>query len=440
MPQHQDTDQSIWAREDVIVTSAREPQSGRRIHLVKVLETEEIFELGEPEYRIWKEFEGGRSLVAVEGAVAARLGDQYSDNLRRFVAELAMRGLLYGAPLDEIVDEFSEDPVARQLRLRYPIEPDGRELIRPYNRILLFDPNEPFAALARCFWFVKYLVWPIVFASIVAGLLLIKHFTELSQDFPPTVLSAYGIPHGVFTLFTINLTRIIVMGAVIRHYGARMRFFSLDFKFGIWPRFHVDKRGMLRLRRTPQLWSHSSPFFVRLAFFSGGAFGWWWFRENGSILSQLFLLVCQAGAADMACAAQPLFKNETYYWMCVYFEEPYLNERAVDALRRVFRGQINPLRLPQQEKAALVIYAGAILFSILLCGYIVITMFARLTGNYRGVGLASFLGLCGLFSIWFMARRARARRQREAHDDRRSVRRTFRRTIRREPELAPLEE
>ena len=433
-----DGDGLIWAREDVVVTSALHPQSGHRSYFVKVTETDEIFELGEVEYQIWKAFEGGLSLAAAERELAARLDGESSKKLRGLVAELALRGLLQGDIPDELFEEFAEDPRVRRLQLRYPIEPDGGDPARPYFRFLLFDPNPPFAALARWFGFLRHLRWPIVIAAVLACLVLIKHSYELGVDFPPTILYANGIPHCLFTLLTINLVRTLVMGSVIRHYGARMRFFSIDLRFGIWPRFHVDKRGMMLLKRTPQLWSHSSPFFVRLGFFGFGTLGWWWFRGNGSILSPFCLLLSQAGLIDLAISAQPFFKNETYAWICAYFEEPYLNERAVAALRSVFLGKASPFDLPPIEKAALTAYGVSVVFCLMLVAYFVVTLFMGYTGKYRGVGLSLFLMLCLLFSFWIMARRNRKKRTQAIRVARRAQRRLVRSGAGGAPEFAPL--
>lgn len=428
----------IWTRKNVIVTTGRDPRSGRQTYYIKFVETDEIFELGEIEYRIWKAFEHGVSLDAAESWVAAHLGDQYSDNLRGFVAELALRGLLEGGIPRELLKEFTDNPRLQSLQLRFPIDPEGRDPAPPYYRFLLFEPNAVFSRMARWLAFMKHSRWPIVFIAVLGGFTMLKHTYEFHLDFPPTLLSTYGIPHALFTILTINLVRCVTMGVVMRHYGARVRYFSLDIVFGVWPRFHVDKKGMLRLKRTPQLWAHSSPFFVRLAFFGGGALGWWWFRQNGSILSPLFLLAAWAGLADMVISAQPFLKSETYYWFCAYFDEPYLHDRAIDAVRSVFLGKKSPFDLRPIEKAALTAYALSVVISSLLVVYFVIGLAIGYTGKYRGVGLAIYLGIIALFTYWFIQRQARRRRTQATRAARRRRRRNERRDDEADLGLAPI--
>lgn len=437
-PRTRDERDLIWTREDVIVTAGQDPRTGRPTYYVKLTETDEIFELGEVEHEVWQQFADGCSLDAAERAVAERMGSEFRPKFRSLVAEFAMRGLLRGAIPDELLEEFAADPRARRVHLQYQIDPNERDPTRPYYRFPLFDANRLFGQLAKWFWFLKYSIWPIGLATVVAGLVLIKHSVELHADFPPKVLTAYGIPHGLFTLITINIARNVVMGAVIRHYGARVRVFSLDLRFGFWPRFHVDKRGMLRLKRTPQLWAHSSTFFVRLAFFSFGALGWWAFRGDGTTKSALFLLACQAGLIDMIVSALPFFKSETYYWFAAYFEEPFLRERAQAALRSVFSRRTNPFDLPPIERTALVAYGLSMVASLLLVAYSVANLFMAWTGRYRGTGLALYLAVCAMFAFWLVMRRARRQKKETAQAEKRERRRQGRRD--RAAEFAPLAE
>src|SRR5579872_2214800 len=85
----------IRMREDVVVTSAPDPRGGR-VYYVKINSTGEVFELGQDEFEIWKQFESGAPLEAAEDAAASHFGEGFRDKLRAFVADLATRGLLIG--------------------------------------------------------------------------------------------------------------------------------------------------------------------------------------------------------------------------------------------------------------------------------------------------------------------------------------------------------
>src|SRR5215207_6875824 len=242
-PEDKDDRNLIWVREDVVMTSGPN-REGVLTYYVKIRETEEIFELGEVEYSVWEQFLGGRSLEAAERRAVESLGSEFRGKFRGLVAELAMRGLLVGAIPEELLAEFAADPRARQIRLQHQVDPDERAPRAYFNRFLLFEPNRPFSLLARWFGFMKYSVWPIAFIAILGGLVLIKHLPEMNKDIhslKDTGLVGYGIPHLLLMLFTIKLVRNIVEATVIRYYGAEIRIFSLDFLFGFWPRFHIDK-------------------------------------------------------------------------------------------------------------------------------------------------------------------------------------------------------
>jgi hypothetical protein len=396
----------IWARDDVVVTSGVN-RSGVLTYYIKVAETEEIFELGEVEYSVWEQFLSGKSLEAAERAAVEGQSREFRSRFRGLVAELAIRGLLHGAIPDELLAEFAAQPRARQVRLQHQVDPDEKGLRWNFNRIRLFEPNRPFSLLARWFGFMKHAVWPIVFAAFLGGLVLIKHLPELGADMHSlqgTGLVGMGIPHILLMLFTIKLLRNIVEAAVIRYYRAEIRVFSIDFLFGFWPRFHIDKKATLRLARTPQLWVHSSPTFVRMFFFGFGALGWWWFRGDGTLKSELCLLMCRSGLFDMMLSMLPFRrgagKNESYYWISAYFEEPFLRERALAALRSLFSRRIGAPELGPIERAALLAYGLSMVASAILIAYIVVALIMTLTGEYRGAGITLFVASCLVFGVW----------------------------------------
>ena len=431
----------IWARDDVVVTSGVN-RDGLRTHYIKITETEEIFELGDAEYSVWQEFAGGQSLEHAEHAVVERLGSEFDSSFRSLVAELAIRGLLLGAIPDKLLDDFSADPRAQEIRLQHQIDPDDRETKWGFYRFPLFEPNRPFSLLARWFGFMRHAVWPIGFAAFLGGLVLIKHSTELYQDSPPQVLAGYGIPHLLIMLLTVKLARNVVIATAIRYYGARIRVFSIDFLFGFWPRFHVDKRGLLRLKRTPQLWGHSSPSFARLAFFGFGALGWWWFHGDGTTKSAWCLMLCQAGLIELIISTLPLRfggKNEMYYWCCAYLEEPFLRERAHAALRGLFSREIGAFDLTSIERTALIAYGLSMVASLLFVAYFVINLLMAWTGHFRGAGLALFLTICAVLGLWMLMQRSRRQKRMAAVLEVRQQRRSSGRR-RRASELDPLTE
>ena len=385
----------ITARKDVRVTSSVEPKSGRRVYYVKVNDTEEIFELGENEYEIWKEFEDGASLEAAEPAAEQRFGGEFRNKLRMLVADLALRGLLGGDLPPDLVNDFERDQ-QRSLRPLL-IDSEGRYRQHSWYRLVLMDPDALFGVLARWLSWMRYLRWPLTVAAGLGLMVLFKHVQAYSTDFHAVIIRWGRVPHAVLTLLSLNLTRVIAQGAVSRYYGARVRYLSIDLVYGVWPRFHEDKKGILALARTPQLWSHSTPFFVRLAYFSVGTLGWWWLRGNGSDLSGYCLLLSQAAIADFATATLPVFKNETYFWFCAFHRDPVLQDRGKAALRSMFfLAKGTPRHISPVEKLALTLYGLSMLIALLVILLTMITFFMGLTGTYLGFGFSIFLILIAL--------------------------------------------
>jgi hypothetical protein len=420
----------IWARDDTVVTStptAAPDIDGSRTYYVKVLETGEIFELGEEEYQIWQIFGRGVSLDEAERMVIRRFSPDCAEHFSDFVAELAMRGLLLGAIPEEVVEQFSETDRARRLSLRDSVDPQGNDRPLPYNRIRLFDVNRSLGFLARWFGFLKYAVWPIVFLAAVAALMLFKHAAQLYADYPPKVLVAGGFLHVLFTLFTLNIARCVVMGAVMRHYGVRITSFSLEFVFGFYPRFRTARSGILQLSRERQLWALASPLIVRLAFFAFGVFGWWWFRADSTVRSALCIVLLKTAMLDLIIAALPILKSEIYYWFVAYSGDQYLQERAWAVMRSFFLRDRNRLVLSPLQHTALVTYGLSQVAAFLLVGYCAVNLLIGWTDRYQGIGFTLYLALLSLFLVWVIQIRRGRKRQLVARDERRAQRRMVRR-------------
>ncbi len=409
----------------MVVTSAQDAATGERTYYLKVTETGEIFEFGETEYQIWKGFEGGVSLDDAERAAAARLGSGFQDKLRGFVGDLAFRGLLGGDLPPDLVQEYRAE--AQQRWRPFLIDPptDKRQPHTPF-RFVLGDPNAFFGWLARWFGWLRHLRWSLAFGAVLSILVICKHAQYFSFDYHATMLQWGRIPHAVLTLFTINLTRVIAQGAVSRYYGARVRYMSIDLVYGVWPRFHEDKKGILLLERTPQLWSHSTPFFVRLAFFDVGTLGWWWSRGDGAMLYTYMLLMSQAAIADFVTATLPLFKNETYFWFCAFNRDPVLQDRGKAALRSMFflpKGL--PSHLSAIEKLALSLYGISMLIALAAVLLTLTTFFVGLTGMYYGFGFAVcvvmvVLGFAKVTMIRNLKRRLLVAKERRRNEQRAS--------------------
>jgi hypothetical protein len=421
----------IRAREDVVVTSAPDLAAGegKRTYYIKINPTGEIFEFGEDEYAIWKQFQGGTSLEEAQEAIAARFGTRLGDRLRGFVSDLAMRGLLGGDLPPDLVEDYRREA---QLRWRpFLVEPaPGERKTPPHTpfRLVLGDPNAFFGFLARCFGWMRYLRWPLAVGGMLSLMIIFKHAQIYAADFHSEILQWGRIPHAVLTMFTVNLTRVIAQGAVSRYYGARVRYMSVDLVYGVWPRFHEDKKGILLLERTPQLWSHATPFFSRLSYFVVGTLGWWWFRGNGSNLSSWCLLLSQAAIVDFATAALPMFKNETYFWFSAFNRDPVLQDRGFAALRSLFmlpKGL--PRHLSSTEKLALTLYGLSILIAFVVVIMTVITFLVGLTASYNGFGfcIALLMVLLGFAKV--MTIRSLKRQLLLTRADRRAVQRAYRR-------------
>ena len=293
--------------------------------------------------------------------------------------------------------------------------------------------------LGRRLAFLRHLRWPLVFLSALAVLVLIKHAANYSSDFRTIIVHWSRIPHGILTLLTINVTRVLAQGAVSRYYGAQVKWLSIDLVFGFWPRFHEDKKGILVLARTPQLWSHATPTFVRLFYFSMGTLFWWWTRGNGTNLSGYCLLISQASIVDFVIATLPIFKNETYFWFCAFFRDPMLQTRGRTALQSaLFIKRRTPRHISAVERLALTVYGLSMMFALLAVLLSVTTFAIGMTGSYGGLGVVILIVLLALGIARFAAVRTLRRTIMEAKAERQAEIKASRRRARTGLALTPV--
>ena len=196
-------------------------------------------------------------------------------------------------------------------------------------RLSFFDPNFSFGILAALTRPLKYVVLLLPFLGVATVWLAYAQREILAEDIGAFDVSVTATI--ILGLAITNLTSRIVLGTVIRHFGAEVREFGIALRFGI-PRFFVASRGINALGRQGQLWAQSAALVWRFVLFCIGTLSWFLLRDAAPSLSHLALVVGQIGLLTFLLSAWPLLPSDGYRWLATYFARPTLRADAVRAI------------------------------------------------------------------------------------------------------------
>jgi multidrug resistance efflux pump len=308
--------------------------------------------------------------------------------------ELLAIGLLTGTDSASIAAfrGHTDNPIARAMppgaaagASAAPDEDDGRDGPKEY-RWPLFDPGTLFGflngALTPLRFLFLLLVYSLVVTLPVALFLFFDNQLLLSQDMARLGDARSYFGRLVFTLFSISLVRCIIQGTVITHFGGRVKAFGILLRFGIIPRFYIDKSAIRRFDRHAKLWSFGSNLLFRMVFIVIGVFTWYFVRGTGSELAIHAIVITQVSMITLILLCLPVRASDGYRWLVTFFRLPSnLIKLALMALTSALTGRQLPTSITPSYKRRLLLYALAL---ILFWAY----AFVRITSHITE-GLAS---------------------------------------------------
>lgn len=404
-------------RPDLSITQSKEAKTGTKQFFLKIPGDKDIYHFGEEEFFICQSLDGRSSFQDIQTAFQVRFALSLSEEqFTVFLQELGRSGLLESAePISGGAQGSWTGATASNLDQSRPDHSPTRTQDRgriPF-RWSLFDPEKLLRFLAWIFGPFGHLIWLLLPATLMAGLIVFHRQLEFITDLQRAFGSLSVLPVFLVSLFGVNLVVRLAQGTVARAFGAKINEFGLILFLGFIPRFFIGRGPIMELPRRGKLWCFATPLLARLTLFAAGTFVWISYRSTGTWLPEGALIVSQIGFSGFVLTSIPLLPNEGYRWMAEFFEQPFLKERALRLLGMRVKGRPAPEALTGRDKWVLLFFAVAVIISMgVVVTAVMLYIGVSLEERYRGSGVAMFLAIFGMSSLWLFVARLSVKRLR----------------------------
>ena len=260
------------------------------------------------------------------------------------------------------------------------------------------DPRWPLLNPAQAFELLLQIVGPVRVAfkllvlALIPGLptaiyLIIRH----SEDYQSALRALRGelgyFGHLIFTLFAANLLRCVIQGVLCGYYKTPVQEFGIRLRFGIIPRFYIDRTGVGRLDRSAKLWIYGSSLLLRLFLITAGTLVWFLFQGGGHLLGAYGVLLAQAGIIGLIIISLPVRNSDGFRWLVTYFRlPPDMIRTAFEVFLRVIRRRPLPASLSRSQVRKYFLYALAItVFWSLLAVKVTLSIVAGVEETFPGI-------------------------------------------------------
>lgn len=253
----------------------------------------------------------------------------------------------------------------------------------------LFDPGAVYdflnSALRPLRLLFLFTVYSLVITLPAALFIFFDNQLLISQDLARLSDSRSYLGRLIFSFFTLNLLRCVIQGTVITYFGGRVKTIGIRLRFGIIPRFYIDKSASRLFERHAKLWSYGSNLLFRMVLIVSGVFTWYLARGTGSQLAIYAIIVTHAAMISLILLSLPLRSSDGYRWMVTFLRlPPSLIKMAVMAVT----GKPLPSSIAPTYKRRLFLYGLAL---ILFWTY----AFVRITSHIAAGLFSSFPLLFG---------------------------------------------
>lgn len=333
-----------------------EPGSGSTDSTVEIEDprTGERYAFDPHSLALFRAFDGVRDCASIAAEFNARFGTQLEvTDVERFRDEALASGLI-----EAVADHWSAPKGADSLP-----DDDGP---RGDERWTLFNPDPLFLALARTLTpvrlFFRLLVLSLVVLVPLALYTLFENQALMQQDLARIGQSRSYFGRLLFSLVLINLLRCLVQGTLIAYYQGQVHAFGIRLRFGIIPRFFIDKSAIRDFNRSAQLWTWGANLLFRLVLVVAGTVLWFSLRDQGSALATHALVLTHAALISFLLVSLPLRASDGYRWLMTWRRMPLTTMKlALHILGARVRGNPIPTSVDPKRAWRLLLYAVALI-------------------------------------------------------------------------------
>ncbi|WP_372605199.1 HlyD family secretion protein, partial [Actibacterium sp.] len=242
---------------------------------------------------------------------------------------------------------------------------------------------------------------------LLAGMTLFQNWADYSRDILVLLGSYLTVTRMLIGLVTVNLVSRLAQGVAISSAGGEVKEFGIRLSLGVVPRFFIDVTQIRSLDRRGQLWAYGAPLLSRLSLFAGGIVVWAMYRDGGTWLPELALIISQFGMTMFLFSSLPLIPGDGLRWLTTYYGDPALIEKTAIVARQRLSGKPLPPFIDKSDAKPLVFFAISIVLSVcaLLGG---MTTYAAIAFERQlgGLGVTVFLALFASFLLNLISMRA----------------------------------
>ena len=367
-------DKALPKHRDAVTFVPRLGKEGVFRYLANGPDSDEIYEFGEEEYYIFRQFDGKTTFPAIQERFLRRFNINLNlDYLKSFAIQLTSFGLLEP---DESAIREAPDP--------------GDDI----TGIKIFDPDPLLHFLSPAFrWcFSPYFL---MFTGIVFLLslgVLFKYGGDLIFEIQFLWEPTFFFFFPLLGIFVIQIACELVKGLACKVYGGHVHEFGVWFVFKIIPFFYCDLTDALWLKdQSNRKKIFSAGVVFHLLLWSVSIIGW----NNtytGSSMNFFFMIFFCVSSLYLFYSLNPFFQRDGYTLLSMWLKAQDLKSRALNICKHwLFKKQL-PEPLTKDEIRILKIYGVSFVifhfvfwFALLgLIGYLLVSFF-------NGLGAIIFL-------------------------------------------------
>jgi len=319
-------------RRDLEVTPRQ--QGSQRAYLIRNA-SGDAFEFGEEDYFLCQSLDGRASPEEIAERFRSFFNKPISEtDVQGFAEEIEKLGLgerVNGTKPSKqeksqrkkaSLVESGTEPVVGEESSERSTEEDDEDSTR-VTRYRLVDPSGFFSWAARLLGWIQVFAWPLSIALIAGGItgiwLLFSRQNELTADQQAAGMQALPyLGKLVLTLFTLNFLRCLVQGIVLTKMGGQVEEAGIRMRFGLIPRFYIDRSALRQLERGKRMWCYASTVLTRLGMLAGGGAMWLTFQPTSARLAGLGILFLHAGFIGLLLVTVPLRGSDGFKWLCTW--------------------------------------------------------------------------------------------------------------------------
>lgn len=321
-------------RDDVLIRDKDQGGDGK-LFVVYDPVAGERYEFDERTFFLCESFDGVTPAEQIAQSFAQRFDSSIRiEELLQVFDELVALGLLAGAEPAAVAAFRGDPPDASARPDAAPLQPagsardddDGKGEGGNEYRWPLFNPSGIFDVLNRVVKPLRLLILLFVYALFLTLPIALFSFFDnqlaMSQDLARLGHVRSYLGRLIFSLLSINLMRCVVQGIVVTYFGGQIKTFGIRLRFGIIPRFYIDKSAIRSFDRHGKLWSYGSNLLMRMGLIVLAVLAWHLFRYSGNQLAVQAIILTHAGLISLILVSLPLRSSDGYRWMVTYFRLP----------------------------------------------------------------------------------------------------------------------